>query len=103
VREDLIAAVIQDVSGIDVRQDRTFFEAGLTSELVLAVHAALCREKGAEFPISSFYEFPTLATFAAFLSRPVERPSERPERIRDRRQLRAWIVDGGEIWPNSPG
>jgi len=103
VREDLIAAVIRDVSGIDVRADRTFFEAGLTSELVLAVHVALCREKGAEFPISSFFEFPTLAALAAFLSRPVERHGGPPRRIRDRRQLRAWIADGDEIRSNSPG
>jgi hypothetical protein len=103
MNDDRIAAVVRDVSGIDVPPGRTFFEVGLTSELVIAVHVALCAEMCMEFPISSFYEFPTPAALAEFLARPAERPAEQPARVRDRRELRAWIADGGTVRVRSHG
>jgi hypothetical protein len=101
--EEAIAAVIRDVAGIDVRSDRTFFESGLTSELMLAVHGPLCREVGEEFPISSFYEFPTPVELAACLTRPVRQPGPPPRRPADRRQLRAWIADRAADRRDFPG
>jgi acyl carrier protein len=98
--ERLIGEVILESSRIRVGAEAVFFEAGLTSVMLLAVHVELQRRLGREFPVTAFFKYPTTRSLAGFLAAAPEAaapPRRDPGLARGlsgaRRALRAQLMD----------
>jgi amino acid adenylation domain-containing protein len=61
------AEVLQIAELDRIDRNQGFFELGGTSMAALAVHRILCDGLGREFPLSSLFRHPTVASLAAFL------------------------------------
>lgn len=74
-------AVIREVAGFAVAPEDTFFEAGLTSALLVAVHHELLNRFAAEVvgvPVTVFFKYPSRRALGTFLA---SRPSTVDELI----------------------
>ena len=85
--ELLIARAWQEVLGRGgIAAEDNFFDAGGNSISAVRVHTLLCRSLGAEFPITTFFQRPTIRSLAAFLAghdQPAAaQPNEAQERAR---------------------
>ncbi|MFC4015630.1 acyl carrier protein [Nonomuraea purpurea] len=94
--EELIADVISAVGGLRLPVDAVFFESGVTSVMLPAVHEEIRRRTGRDFPITAFFGHPTIRSLAAYLDRPLAAPeplNDRPQGLAAaRRNLRAQLM-----------
>ncbi len=51
----------------EVDRNRGFFDLGGTSMSALAAHRTICEQLGREFPLSTLFRYPTIASLSAFL------------------------------------
>jgi hypothetical protein len=65
---DKLAAAIRAAIGTDIPPGMSFFEAGLTSATVVSIHERLQRELGRQFPVTTFFEHPTVRDLARHLA-----------------------------------
>jgi hypothetical protein len=65
---DTLGRVITECAGKPVPVDAVFFEAGLTSAVIVAVHERLQVELGRRFPIGAFFDHPTRQALANHLA-----------------------------------
>ncbi len=65
---DLLDDIVHAVSGARVGLDANFFEAGLTSALMLQVHRRLGERLGWEPPVWALFKYPTRRTLARCLA-----------------------------------
>jgi hypothetical protein len=63
-----LGAAIRGLTGFDVPPAVGFFEAGLTSALVVAVHGQLLDRLGPDVPVTVFFTYPTRRSLAAYLA-----------------------------------
>jgi Phosphopantetheine attachment site len=96
--ESTVRAAIKEVAGFDVPAEANFFQAGLTSALVVAVHQALRSRLDHDVAVTAFFKYPNPRALAAFLADgPVPaswgpEPAPAPARqwsAQERRELRA--------------
>ncbi|MFL6123334.1 acyl carrier protein [Actinophytocola sp.] len=66
---DTIDEVITECAGAPVPVDAVFFEAGLTSSVIVAVHERLQSALGTRFPVGVFFDHPTRQALAEHLTR----------------------------------
>ncbi len=67
--EALITPVWQEVLGrTRISVEQNFFEAGGNSIAAARAHTRLCEQTGREFPIATFFQYPTIRTLAAHLT-----------------------------------
>jgi hypothetical protein len=93
-----IDRVITECAGAPVPVDAVFFEAGLTSSVIVAVHARLQSALGTRFPVGVLFDHPTRRALTDHLARTTAEPAV-PEVIalegdwsaRSRRDLRAQL------------
>ena len=64
----LIDRLIREVGGAPIGPDANFFEAGLTSALLLRIHHLLVAELGRELPVPLLFKHPTVRSLARRLS-----------------------------------
>lgn len=60
----ILAEVILEVAGISTDLDRSFFEAGLTSALLVEVHSRLQARLRHAIPVTDLFRYPTRRTLA---------------------------------------
>lgn len=64
--------VVRDVfaatTGFEMASDTSFFEAGVTSPLLVSVHEQLQRQLGREFPLTVFFKYPNRRALVEFLA-----------------------------------
>jgi hypothetical protein len=66
--EAVLGAAIRQVAGFDVPADAGFFEAGLTSALVVGLFERLLDQLGPEVAVTVFFTYPTRRSLAAHLA-----------------------------------
>jgi acyl carrier protein len=66
--ETLLATLIRDIAGQDIDADTNFFEAGLTSAVLVQLHWQLVARLGTELPIAAAFRHPTRRQFARWLA-----------------------------------
>jgi hypothetical protein len=66
--EAVLGAAIRQVAGFDVPADAGFFEAGLTSALVVGLFERLLDQLGPDVPVTVFFTYPTRRSLAAHLA-----------------------------------
>ncbi|MER5935656.1 amino acid adenylation domain-containing protein, partial [Streptomyces sp. NPDC002054] len=103
VQETVLAEVIAEVLGLDqaVGIDDNFFVLGGHSHLATRFISRIRTELGAEIPIKTVFDSPTVAELAAHLTtdatplrRPLQRLAQRPDRLPlSFAQRRLWFMD----------
>lgn len=63
----LLGDIVRDVSGFDIGADANFFEAGLTSELLLQVQRQVVIRLGREVAVPVLFKYPTRRSLARHL------------------------------------
>jgi Phosphopantetheine attachment site len=63
-----IVTALRQRTGAGIPPDASFFEAGLTSTVIVSVHAELQQLIGREFPVAAFFRYPTRRALAGYLS-----------------------------------
>ncbi|WP_405497091.1 non-ribosomal peptide synthase/polyketide synthase [Nocardia sp. NBC_00511] len=100
--EKLVAAVMAEVLGHEIRADHSFFEHGGTSLSATQVVARIAEAGGAELPVRAVFEHPTPEGMAVLLdatagtdkARPALVAGERPARIPlSLAQQRLWFLN----------
>ena len=66
--EETVTAAVRAVTGIDVPAERGFFDAGLTSAALVAVHERLRPAMGPDVPVTAFFRHPTARRLARHLA-----------------------------------
>jgi hypothetical protein len=75
----LLAGLVRDVAGIELGQDDGFFEAGLTSALLLRVLTRLRDQLDTDLPFWLLFKYPTRRSLARSLADgPAAGPRDRP-------------------------
>jgi hypothetical protein len=79
----LLATLIREVAEVDIGPDANFFEAGLTSALLLGLHRRLNAALAVDLPVSALFRDPTRRSLARRLAQgapatPTAGPSGRP-------------------------
>ena len=74
----LLGDIVRDVSGCDIGADANFFEAGLTSELLLQVQRQVATRLGREVAVPVLFKYPTRRTLARHLCGTAAAPPEPP-------------------------
>ena len=95
---DLVHDVLHRTTGVAVGPHRTFFDAGITSAMLLRVHEELVGRLGRELPVTALFRYPSVAALARHLAAP-EAPTGPPAAppapgsgtAHRRRQLRSWL------------
>ncbi|GIF87677.1 non-ribosomal peptide synthetase [Catellatospora chokoriensis] len=62
---ELVAAAVRAMLGFDIAEGASFFEAGLTSKMAVAMHLRLSADLGLEFPVTDMFKYPTSGALAA--------------------------------------
>jgi acyl carrier protein len=76
--EQRLAAIWQRAFGLtSISTTDNFFDLGGHSLLMLRVHAATSQELARPLPITALFQYPTIATLAAWLS-PAPSPADPP-------------------------
>jgi acyl carrier protein len=96
----VVDEVIREVAGIAVEPDGSFFEAGLTSALLVEIHARLEDRLGRAIPVTDLFKYPSRRALAGHLAgpaaaAPVSAARDRPLSTADRRELRARLRHQG--------
>jgi len=101
VRE--VADAIADVLGRRIGEDENFFDAGLTSASIVAVHQKATAGRPRSFPATILFARPNLGRLRTHLSaaddlepRPHSADAERRRSTQARRRLRAQIERGSD-------
>ncbi|MEU5783366.1 acyl carrier protein [Micromonospora lupini] len=63
-----LGALIREVAGFDVPPMTSFFDAGLTSVLLVAVHRRLVDQFRTDVPVTVFFKYPSRCALGAFLA-----------------------------------
>ncbi|WP_460356208.1 condensation domain-containing protein [Actinoallomurus acanthiterrae] len=67
--EAVVADVVRETVGFDIPTEANFFEAGMNSELAVAVYIRLQQELRHEFPVTDLFKYSTRRELAAYLER----------------------------------
>lgn len=67
----LLDGLIDETTGLRLPPDANFFEAGLTSENLVRLHAALEERLGRDVPLTDLFKYPNRRTLARHLVHPV--------------------------------
>ena len=85
--ESLIAEIWKQVLGRgSIGAEDNFFDAGGNSISAVRVHGSLCEALGTEFPITTFFQRPTIRTLAAFLTDRNKPGAGKPNAAQERAQ-----------------
>ena len=83
--ESVIAEIWKQVLGRgSVGAEDNFFDAGGNSISAVRVHASLCERLATEFPITTFFQRPTIRMLAAFLADRNSPDVAKPNRVQER-------------------
>lgn len=66
----LLGELIDAATGLRLPADANFFEAGLTSEMLVRVHAALEGRLGREVPLTDLFKYPNRRALSRRLAAP---------------------------------
>jgi mycobactin peptide synthetase MbtE len=69
--------VVTEVAGVPLGPDTGFFEAGLTSAVVLRIHAVLQTELGRDIPILMLFKYPNPRALSRWLASEPAGPAAR--------------------------
>jgi amino acid adenylation domain-containing protein len=83
-------ALRQDAVGVN----DNFFDLGADSLMLTTLHRQLQQELKREFPITVVFQFPTIATLAAYLDRPADDASLVANKAKSRAELQRAAMDG---------
>jgi hypothetical protein len=65
----LLTDAVRRVTGLEIGPDAGFFEAGLTSALLIGVHTELLARIGRPTQVATMFKYATVRTLAAHLTR----------------------------------
>lgn len=85
----LVGDLVTELAGLTLAPDDSFFAAGLTSAIVVALHQRLVAALGTDFDVAMLFKYHTVRGLAGYLADPAAHAGP------DRPAVQLSTVDGG--------